>query len=133
MNINKLLIKQIAILSSILGLILGVITIIPYLGFLSFFVCVFFASTLVLWYLKKLNLIGILTPKDGGIYGLISGFIVFIGFCITFLPLSALIGYFVRGYFYSGILFLFQMGIVILAMMIIFVALISALFNALIT
>lgn len=127
MNIN--LLKQIAILSAILGAILGAITVIPFIGIISFIVCVFAAGSLVIWYLSKLELVGELETKQWSIYGAISGFISFLGFSLSFIPLSALIGIFYKQSYHLGLLIMLKMGFFVMLLMVIFVALISALLN----
>ncbi len=127
---NKILIKQISVLSLILGAVLGAITIIPYVGILSFLAQMFVAGTIVLLYMKKNDFVGKLTPRDGGIYGSIIGFVSFIGFSLTFVPIATVIGLFVKGSYYTGISMLFRIGFIVLIMMVIFVAILSALMNA---
>lgn len=127
---NKILMKQISILSFILGAILGVITIIPFIGTISFLAIMFTASTIVLLYMKKNNMIGKLIPKDGALYGSIIGFISFLGFSISFVPLATIIGLFYKNSYYLGVSMLFRIGFFVLIMMIIFVAMLCALMNA---
>jgi len=119
-----------SILSLILGAALGIITIIPYVGLVSFMALMFLSSTAVILYMKKYNLIGRLIPRDGSIFGAIIGFVSFLGFSVTFVPLATLIGLFYKGSYYLGISMLFRIGFIVLLMMIIFVAMLSALMNA---
>ncbi len=127
MNIK--LLKQISILSLILGAVLGLITLIPYLGIFSFLICTFIAGSIVLWYLQKLEFVGQLDTKSWSIYGAISGFVSFIGFSISFVPLATILGIIFKTSYYLGISIMFKMGFFILLLMIVFVALISALLN----
>lgn len=135
---NKILIKQLSVLSLILGAILGVITIIPYLGVLAFIAQMFVAATLVLIYLKKNNMLGKLLPKDGALYGAIIGFISCIGFCITLVPIAAIISlinnlWFHKLVWYSSMGLWFTNGLsgfFVLILMVFFVAILSALMNA---
>ena len=127
---NLRLLKQISILSVILGAILGLVTLIPYIGVLSFLICVFAAGSLVLIYLQKLELIGELDTRAWSIYGAISGFVAFIGFSISFVPLATIIGFIYKGSFYLGVSLLFRSGIFVTIMMVLFVAILAALMNA---
>ncbi len=126
---NLRLLKQISILSAILGAILGIITLIPYIGVLSFLVCVFAAGSLVLFYLQKLELIGQLDTKFWSIYGAAGGFMAFIGFAVTFVPLATIIGMIVKTSYYLGVSLMFRLGFFITILMILFVAVIAALMN----
>lgn len=127
---NQILLKQTAILSLILGAGLGIITIIPFIGAISFFTIMFLASTVVLIYMNKNNMIGKLIPRDGALLGALIGFLSFIGFSITFVPLATIIGLFYKGSFYLGISLMFRSGFFVLIMMVAFVAMLSALMNS---
>ncbi len=127
---NKIFLKQLSVLSAILGLILGVITIIPFICNFSFFVIMILAAPVMFVYMKKLNMLGYLDPKQGAIYGAIVGFISFIGFSVSFVPLATIIGLLYKGSFYLGVSLLFRSGIFVTIMMVLFVAILSALMNA---
>ena len=127
---NKVLMKQMTILSLILGAALGIVTIVPYVGLVSFLTVMFLSSTAILVYLKKKDIINRIIPKDGILYGSLIGFMSFIGFSLTFVPLATIIGLFYKGSYYLGISMLFRIGFFVLIMIIIFVAILSALINA---
>lgn len=135
---NILILKKMSALSFIFGVMLGVIAVIPVIGTLAFMILMFISATLVLIYLKRKNLIGMLIPKDGAIYGAVIGFVSCIGFCASMVPLATLIAYINHLWFhklvwYSSIRIWFTSGIggfLVLLMMIFFVAMLSALMNA---
>lgn len=129
---NPLLIKQTSILSAILGGILGVLTLIPFLGGFSFFFLIIFLSAVIIIYMKKNDLIGIIDTRDGAILGAIIGFVSFIAFAVVFVPIAAILGSFLKIYSYLGWLaMLFNTaGFFVLIMLIIFMGLFSALMNA---
>ena len=130
MEIKKLLLKQMAMLSSVLGLILGVLTIIPFVSNISFFALFVLAAPIVLVYMKKLEMIGILDIRQGAMYGAIIGFISFVAFSVSFVPLATIIGFIYKGSYYLGVSLLFRSGFFVLIMMVFFVAILSALMNA---
>ena len=101
MEIKQLLLKQMGMLSSVLGLVLGVIT-----------------------------MIGILDIRQGAMYGAIIGFISFVAFSVSFVPLATIIGFIYKGSYYLGVSLLFRTGFFVLIMMVFFVALLAALMNA---
>ena len=113
-----------------LGLFAGVITVIPFICSLSFLALMVLAAVIVIVYMKKKNFIGYIEPKEGSIYGAIIGFISFIGFCVSFLPLAAIIGLIYKGSFYLGISLIVRSGIFVIILMVLFVAMLSALINA---
>ncbi len=128
--IQEVLFKRMAALSGILGLVLGVLTIIPFICNFSFFGLVVLAAPIIFVYMKKLEMIGILEPKLGAMYGAIIGFISFLGFSVSFIPLATIIGFIYKGSYYLGVSLLFRSGFFVLIMMVFFVAILSALMNA---
>lgn len=128
---NLLLLKQLSILSIFAGAILGLVTIIPYISLLSFLVLILFLSAFIIAYLKQNDLIGIISIREGCIFGAVIGFISFIAFSITYTPLSMLLGWLIPSYS-QGFLrfFLTSFGsFIVLILLMILMAGISALFN----
>ncbi len=91
MNINFILLKQIAILSAFFGAVLGALTLIPYLGVISFVFLICFISPLVIWILVKYNCLSLSSIKDSVITGAISGFVAYMGFSIIYVPISVIL------------------------------------------
>lgn len=128
---NQLLIKQTAILSTILGAIIGVLTLIPFVRNFSFTILILCISAVVLIYMKRNELIGIINVKEGAVLGAIIGFVSFIAFSIVFVPLVALVGLIFKNYYTFGISYLLRAsGFFVLVVLIIFLGLLSALTNA---
>lgn len=127
---NKIFLKKLLMLSGIMGLILGVITIIPFICNFSFFALMILAAPILFVYMKKLNMLGYVEPKQGALYGGIIGFVSFVGFSISFVPLATIIGLIYKGSYYLGVSLLFRSGIFVTIMMVLFVAILSALMNA---
>lgn len=119
-----------SVLSGLMGLVLGVVTIIPFICNLSFFALFVLAAPIILIYMKKMDMIGILDIRQGAIYGSVIGFISFIGFSISFVPLAAIIGLIYKGSFYLSMSLLIRSGFFVLFTLIFFVALLSAMINA---
>ena len=128
---NLLLLKQLAILSAFAGAILGFITVIPYISALSFSILIFFLSAFILAYLKQNDLIGIISVREGCIFGAVIGFISFLAFSIVYSPISMLLGWLVPAYT-QGFLRFFMTSfgsVVVMILLMILMAGISALFN----
>lgn len=130
MLLKELLFKQMCILSAILGLVLGVLTIIPFICNFSFFALLILSAPAILYYMKKMEMIGILDIKQGAMYGAIIGFISFLGFSVSFVPLATIIALIYKGSFYLGVSMLFRSGFFVLIMSVFFVALLNSLLNA---
>lgn len=128
---NPIIVKQTAILSAILGGILGVLTLIPFVRNFSFMLLILCISAVIIIYMKKNDLIGIIDVKEGAILGAIIGFVSFIAFSIVFVPLVALVGLIFKGYYTFGISMLLRTsGFFVLVMLVVFMGLLSALMNA---
>lgn len=128
---NQLIVKQAAILSAILGGILGVLTLIPFVRNFSFMLLILAVSAVVIVYMKKNYLIGIIDAREGAILGGIIGFVSFIAFSVVFVPLISIIGLIFKNYYTFGILYLIKAsGFFVLVMLVIFMAILSALMNS---
>lgn len=128
---NLLLLKQLSILSAFAGAILGFVTIIPYISAISFTILVFFLSAFILVYLKQNDLIGIISVREGCLFGAVIGFISFLAFAIVYSPISMLLGWLIPAYT-QGFLRFFMTSfgsIVVMMLLMILMAGISALFN----
>lgn len=129
---NILLLKQLSILSAFAGVLLGLITVIPYVSAFSFFILIIFLSAFIIVYLKQNDLIGIISVREGCIFGAVIGFVSFIAFSVVYTPISMLLGWLIPSYT-QGFLrfFLTSFGsLVVMVMLMVFMAGISALFNA---
>ncbi len=84
---NKKILKQISLLSLLLGAILGIITTIPFVGTFAFWVLMCFVSTAILLFMVKNELLTINTVQESAILGSIIGFVSFISFSIFYVPI----------------------------------------------
>jgi len=128
---NPILVKQTAILSAILGGILGVLTLIPFVRGFAFMLLILCVSAVIIVYMKKNELIGIIDVKEGAILGAVIGFVSFIAFSIIFAPLAMLVGL-ILPKTYIGYLanFFKTLPFFIFVMLSIFGAILSALMNS---
>ena len=131
LDMNLLILKQLAILSVFAGVILGLITIIPYVSFVSFMVLLLFLSGIIIAYLKQNDLIGIINIREGCIYGAVIGFVSFLAFSVVYTPVSMLLGWIFPTYTQGFMRFFLNSfgSLIVMCFLIIFMAGISALFN----
>ena len=128
---NPLLIKQTSVLSAILGGILGVLTLIPFVRNFSFLILILCISAVIIVYMKRHELIGIIDLREGAILGGVIGFVSFIAFSIVFIPLVTIVGLIFKGYYTYGIGYMLKVsGFFVLVILVIFLAVLSALMNA---
>ncbi len=131
MNIDYILLRQISILSVFFGALLGVITLIPFIGTFSFIFLICFIAPLVIWILIKYECLSLTSIKDSIITGALSGFISYMGFSIIFIPASILLMQFFHIASNYGIgLMLNDANAFILIVLSIFMGVLSATVNA---
>lgn len=130
---NLLLLKQLSILSAIAGVIFGLVTVIPYISFFSFLILITCLSAFILAYLKQNDLIGIISIREGCIFGAVIGFVSFLTFSVAFAPISMLLGWLIPSYTQGFLRFFISAGFgsfIVMLLLIVLMAGISALFNA---
>ena len=128
---NLIILKQLAILSAFAGIVLGLVTIIPYVSFISFMILLLFLSAFILVYLKQNDLIGIINIREGCIYGAVIGFVSFIAFSVVYTPVSMLLGWLIPSYTQGFLRFFLNSfgSIIVMFLLMLLMAGISALFN----
>lgn len=128
---NVAVLKQLTILSLLSGGALGVVTLIPFIETISFIGLMFFAATLIIWFMTKVELINIQSNRESVVTGAIIGFLAFLGFCVTYLPLVLILG---RGFGlynrYGISLFLGAGSFGVILMLVVFMAILCAVTNA---
>lgn len=128
---NLLLLKQLSILSVFAGAILGLITVIPYISMFSFLILILCLSAFILAYLKQNDLIGIISIREGCIFGAVIGFVSFIAFSLVYTPISMLLGWLIPSYTQGFLRFFMSSfgSFIVMILLMILMAGISALFN----
>jgi len=127
---NPQIVKQTSILSAILGAILGVLTLIPFIRNFSFTLLMLAVATVVIIYMKRKDLIGIIDIKEGAVLGAIIGFVSFIAFSLIFVVPAAILGSFFPSYYMSWLGFLLKTSVFVFIMIVFFLSVLSALMNS---
>lgn len=129
MNTNIL--KQISLLSLFLGGALGIITVIPFIGELAFWILMCASAPIVILFMMKMEMLDIQTVKESVIIGSIIGFISFIGFSIFYMPITVLlIKLFNYSTNYGVSLALSQASFGLIIVMVLFISVLNATVNA---
>lgn len=129
MNTNML--KVVVLLSVIVGLISGFLTIIPYVGAVVFWIVMCFTSVLVMLYLHSLRVLNLQSVNESAVMGFASGFTSFIGFSISYIPCAIILAKFFNLYPNYGVsLMLNNATFGVMVMFVIFIAVLSATVNA---
>lgn len=126
---NFLLLKQISINSAIAGAVLAIISLIPYLNIFSTALLFLFLGAAVLVYMKQRDEIGIFDIKEGAVFGAIIGFVSFLAFAIIYIPVDMILG--LLPFHNSYLVYFFNNfgGVIVLLMLVVFIAFLSALMN----
>lgn len=133
---NLLLLKQLAILSAIIGSVFGAVAILSPLTLITVFLLFGVPAIIILVYMKNNDLIGIMNVREGAIFGSIIGAISFVCAFLVFAPVSIIVSFIYSSFFaqtyLSGFLRMvpFDLGsIFVLFMCVILFASLCALFN----
>lgn len=133
---NLIVLKQLAILGAFIGVLGGLVALLPPFTLLMLLSAFIFPAVIVLVYLKQNDLIGVINTREGAIFGAIIGLVSFIASFIVYAPVSIIIAWIVKlvsGNFYiPGFLRLLPLDfgtIIVLLFSVIFLAAISAIFN----
>lgn len=128
---NITLLKQISLLSVIIGAGVGLLSNLPFIGYMIFTLYFLIFAACLIIYLKKNDILGDLTIKEGAVLGAIIGITSFAGFIVAFLPICIVKGFFVNNFLgtiladgFSNPLMFFT-----LIFMLVLVALLSGLMN----
>lgn len=84
---NTSLLKLISILSCILGAICGILSLLPFVGGLVFFVLMCLTSVIIMIILMRANILQLESIPESITIGAIIGFVSFIAFSIVYMPL----------------------------------------------
>lgn len=128
---DKQLARRIVILSALLGLILGVVSIIPIVVKVAVTILMTCASVPVMMTLRKYGVFEVTSVKECILAGALSGFISYMVFSAVFLPLVFVLSYFFAiGYLGGLVLMLKLSSIGLILMFSIFISVVSVIFNA---
>ena len=128
---NKLLFQQITFFSSVLGGLLALITLLPFIGQIGFFILMCFASVVVILLMMKLELIEFYEVKESVVVGALIGAISYIAFSIIYIPIVIILMKFFGLYTNYGVsLILSSASFWILVVLTVFMAVLSATVNA---
>lgn len=131
MEINWILLRQITVLSAFFGLLIGAVTLIPYVGIVSFIFLICFIAPLVISILIKFNCLSLTSIKDSIIVGAIAGFVAYMGFSVIYIPISVILMKFFHLAANYGVGFMLQnAGFFILVVVSVFMGVLGATVNA---
>ena len=128
---NKAILKIIVLLSMFLGVVSGLLTIIPFIGEIIFWLLLTVSAVVVILFMTKMKLLDIKTTKQSVVVGAIIGFISFLAFSVVYIPAVIALAKFMNYISNPGVaMFLTHSSLGILVMLAIFMGVLSATLNS---
>ena len=123
-------IKKLVIFSLIFGAISGVLALIPVIGVIVLLMIIFCSSFIILVYMKKTG--DLICPNEqmGLAYGGVAGFVAYIGFVITFLPIAFVLSFIFKESYFTGISMILKSGFTLTIMLTLFIGILCGMMNA---
>lgn len=128
---NKAILKIIVLLSMFLGVVSGLLTIIPFIGEIIFWLLLTVSAVVVILFMTRMKLLDIKTTKQSVVVGAIIGFISFLAFSVVYIPSVIALAKFMNYISNPGVaMFLTHSSLGILVMLAIFMGVLSATLNS---
>jgi len=122
--------KPSLILGAIIGAIYGLVLALPFIQCMACFGFIFIGAIVVV-YLKKKQVVGILSVQDGAIIGAISGFSAMVAASAVCIPVQSIINLFNKsGINFFSSFWVTSFSLLVIPMIVFFMAALSALFNS---
>lgn len=100
---DKSLLKLVMLVSAFVGGVCGVLTILPYVGQIAFWILLCLASVLVMTFLMRAKVLELFTVQESVTLGAIIGFVSFMVFCIVYVPVVIILMKFFNYYSNYGV------------------------------
>ena len=125
------LLKVILLMSTLLGLVIGLLSPMPYIGGLAFFILLCFSAPIVLGMLLNIGVLKIDNISESAVLGGIVGFVSYLAFSVVYMPI-VLILYKTFNYYvnYGVTLALTNANLFVIVTVSIFMGILSASINA---
>lgn len=128
---NKSILKIIVLLSIFLGVVSGMLTIIPYIGEVIFWLLITISAPVVILFMTKQNILEIFSVKQSVVIGSLIGFVAFLAFCAVYFPAVIVLAKFFNFSTNYGVsMFLSNASFWLIVLLAIFMAVLSATINA---
>lgn len=100
---DKSLLKLVMLVSAFVGGVCGVLTILPYVGHIAFWILLCLASVIVMTFLMRAKVLELFTVQESVTLGAIIGFVSFMVFCIVYVPVVIILMKFFNYYSNYGV------------------------------
>lgn len=128
---NKSILKILILLSIFLGIVSGLLTIVPFLGEFVFWILIVAASVIVILFMTKMKILEITTVRQSVVIGALIGFISFLAFSAVYIPAVVILAKLLNYISNPGVvMFLSHSSVGLTVMLAIFMGVLSATLNA---
>lgn len=128
---DKSLLKIIILIAAFIGALGGILTVIPYVGEIAFWLLLCFASVIEMIFLIRAGVLELFTVQESLTIGGIIGFISFMVFCIVYVPAVIILMKAFNFYSNYGIaVMLGAANFAVILILSVFMAILSATINA---
>ncbi len=128
---DKSLLKLILLISAFIGGLGAVLTFIPFVGQVAFWILLCFVSVIVMVFLMRTGLLELYTVQESVTIGAIVGFVSFMVFCIIYVPVVIILLKFFNYYSNYGVAVMLKAASFwIIFILSVFMAILSATINA---
>ncbi len=128
---NKSILKIIMLLSVFLGIVGGLLTIVPFVGEFVFWILITAAAVVVILFMTKMKILEIATVRQSVVIGALIGFVSFLAFSVVYIPvvivLAKLLNYIPNP---GVVMFLSHSSFGLTIMLSVFMGVLSATLNA---
>ena len=128
---NVSLLKLISMLSGFIGIICGLLALLPFIDGFILFILMCLPAIIVITTLMKINLLKIESVSESITIGAITGFVSFMAFALVYMPIVIILMRTMKYYTNEGVaLTLVHANLFILIVLSVFIAILSATINA---
>ena len=128
---NKSIVKIMMLLSIFLGIVSGLLTIVPYIGEIIFWLLITISAPVVVIFLTRVGLLEMASVRQSTVIGALIGFVSFLAFSMVYIPIVVMLAKFFNYSPNLGVsMFLSNATFGLIILMSVFMGILSATINA---
>ena len=128
---NKSIVKIMMLLSIFLGIVSGLLTIVPYIGEIIFWLLITITAPVVVIFLTRVGLLEMVSVRQSTVIGALIGFVSFLAFSIVYIPIVVMLAKFFNYSPNLGVsMFLSNATFGLIILLSVFMGILSATINA---
>lgn len=128
---NKSIVKIMMLLSIFLGIVSGLLTIVPYIGEIIFWLLITITAPVVVIFLTRVGLLEMVSVRQSTVIGALIGFVSFLAFSLVYIPIVVMLAKFFNYSPNLGVsMFLSNATFGLIILLSVFMGILSATINA---